>query len=181
MPKIRKRVKKEVVEVKKERRVSPLRKANASKPRSHVRRRGNNNPSVSTRWVKGQCGNPAKVYTHRKNVSMRELKQMSQQSLAEAWNSICHMSRDELKAFALDFANHSIIENTVAKALLRDNAMGELVNTEKVLERIVGKTAIITKSEITGSDGEPLVPAPVNFVGVKVVNSVVEEPDKNEE
>ena len=118
----------------------------------------NPNPSPATRFKKGNSGNPGGF--SKDKIMKKELKLWTRQSVAEAYSKYCNMPLPELRKCS-DSLILPALEVIVARGMLRDRMTGEMVNIERILERIIGKVPI--KQEIGGIDGVPLVPPQIVF------------------
>ena len=120
----------------------------------------NQNPSPSTRFKKGQSGNPGGL---KKGVVPKAvLKQWTRLSVAEAYNKYMMMTIPELRR-ASDSLFLPSLEVVVARAIIRDRLEGELDNMERILDRAIGK--VPQRQELGGIDGVPLLPPSIIFQG----------------
>lgn len=121
--------------------------------------RGNRSPL--RRWEKGTSGNPGGL--KKGVVAKRELKKWTQANIAETYNELIDLDLPELREISRSDTLPAI-KVIVAGALLRDRLEGELDNTERILERIMGK--VVQRTELGGPGGTPLIPSAINFVPV---------------
>lgn len=130
---------------------------------------GNPNPSPATRWKKGQSGCPSGS-TPPGHVTRKALKVFTPQLIAETWAKYMQASLRELQEASMSL-DLPAIECIISAALLRDKIEGDLVNTEKILDRAVGRVPQVMKSQISGADGQPLIPPAINFLPVSPENN----------
>lgn len=129
------------------------------------RKKTNPNPSPATRWKKGQSGNPRKINMRiaAENIVKKEIKIYTRVLIAETYNKYINCSEQELRDA---FTNKDLpaIEGIVAGALLKDRLSGELINTEIILDRTIGKVPNVT--ELGSIGGGSLTPPVINFISV---------------
>lgn len=125
------------------------------------------NPHPPSRWKKGQSGNPNGRRNCKGEMVKREMKVFTRRLIAETYNKYINCSVAELREA---FKDHSLpaIEGIVAGALLKDRLSGQLVNTEVILDRTIGKVPNLT--ELGGIGGGPLNPPTINFVAISAEN-----------
>lgn len=133
--------------------------------------RGNPNPSV--KWKKGQSGNPAGMKAGI--LPKREWKMHTAASVAETFSKYQDMSIPDLRIVSKS-ETLPALEVIIATALLKDRLEGQVENTEKILDRCVGKVKQVQEFQSPG--GAPLIPPSINFVPVDpgtIVPKVTEE------
>lgn len=118
----------------------------------------NRNPSPATRWKKGKSGNPAGPMPGV--IAKKELKEWTQQSVATAYKNLMNLEIPDLRQIA-DSLTTPVLEVIIARALLRDRMEGTTDNTERILDRAIGK--VPQRTEMTGLEGTPLVPPNIIF------------------
>lgn len=122
--------------------------------------RTNRNPSPATRFKKGMTGNPHGMKPGV--VPKKEWKMHTRASIAEAFSRFMTKDSEELRIIGED-TTIPILDVIVARALLRDRLEGEMDNTERIMERTIGKIPIETRQELTGAEGAPLIPPQIIF------------------
>ncbi len=77
------------------------------------------------------------------------------QVIAEVYGSLIDKTPAELQEI-VDRKETAILDQIIAKAMIKDLKTGYPVHTEAILNRIIGPIA--TKQEISGAQGMPLMP-----------------------
>lgn len=127
---------------------------------------GNPNPKPSpNRWKKGmKSPNPlGSAAIPLENRIPLQVKLYTRQSVCEAYNKYVVLSLAELREKIQD-DSLPMLEAICVAALYRDKLEGTLLNTEIILDRIIGK--VVQKTEMSGANGAPLVPPQINFLPV---------------
>ena len=114
----------------------------------------NLHPYKGTQFKRGQSGNPGGF--KKGEVAKKTLKHFTKAEIAIVFNKLMNYSTEDLGQF-LKLKTAPIVEQIVARALYSDVLRGELLNTEKILDRIIGKT----KPELI--DNLPPTPA-IHFI-----------------
>jgi len=86
---------------------------------------------------KGEVRNPRGGATNLNR--MPGLKRFTKVEVAAVFTELLHKTVDQLEAIATD-KNETILRGVVARALIRDKSKGDFVNTERILDRILGKS-----------------------------------------
>jgi hypothetical protein len=114
------------------------------------------NGGTLNKWDKGQSGNPngrpPKFISTLKRVGFKKAE------IDGCLEVLLSMTVDELKEVFMN-QEATILEKTIAKALHKDLNGGRLDALETILNRTYGKP--VAKTEVTGSNGTPLVPVNV--------------------
>lgn len=119
-----------------------------------------NGPNLKL-WKKGQSGNPGGM--KKGVVAKHEWKMHTRASVAETFSRYVNATTEDLKLVKQN--NHlPILDVIIAGALLRDRLEGELDNTERILDRCIGKVTQI--QEFQGIGGTALIPPSFTFVPV---------------
>lgn len=108
-------------------------------------------------WEAGESGNPKG--RPRKFISTVKREGFSRSEVEECLKVMLSLTIDELKEVFLN-DSATVLEKTIAKSLHKDLNGGKLDTVETLLNRSYGKP--VTHSEITGSNGTPLIP--INLV-----------------
>ena len=88
--------------------------------------------------------------------------------IAKVYGELIDKTKEELEVILIS-KEYAILDQIIAKSMLRDLKVGEPDNTERILNRIIGPVSI--KQEFTGQAGLPLVPPVVTINPVKIVYS----------
>lgn len=122
---------------------------------------GSGNPNPKVRWKKGQSGNPFGPTPGI--VPKKVLKEFTRLTVAEAYKKLMLMEAPELRQVS-DSLTTPILEVIVARALLRDRMEGTTDNTDRILDRAIGRVPM--HQMLSGADGSPLVPPQIVFQGI---------------
>ena len=117
-------------------------------------------PGLGRKIKPGQVLNPNGA--RGKGIAKKDLKRITQQSVADAFNHLIHQPVSELKRI-VESTESSGIDSVVAKAILVDIKEGHMANLGKILERVIGPIPQVVKGQYSGPDGEPLVPPSITF------------------
>lgn len=123
--------------------------------------RTNRNPSPATRFKKGHKSTGG---LRKGIVAKKVLREWTQATVAQAYKKYMNMEIEDLKEASEDTSTLPAIEVIVARALLRDRLEGEMDNTERILDRAIGR--VPQKTEMSGINGQPLVPPTIIFQGI---------------
>lgn len=113
-------------------------------------------PPKETQFKPGQSGNPS----GRKPDVFKLIRKFTQKEAFEFTQRIWCASKRELEEYVT--SDPPIHLGIVARGLLRDYAKGDMVNWEKVSDRLYGRP--VQKTELTGADGEPFGPTPAPII-----------------
>lgn len=115
-------------------------------------KKGRNGGTLQT-WERGESGNPSGRPPKLQSVLGREGFTVSQ--INDCLSILLSFNMDELKAL-FDNPDASVLEKTVARALVKSLTRGDLVALETVLSRVHGRPT--ARAEVTGAGGVPLTP-----------------------
>ena len=80
--------------------------------------------------------------------------------IAKVYGDLIDKTEDELKNI-IQSPNYAVLDQIIAKSMLKDLRQSEPYNTERILARIIGPVTI--KQEFAGAGGVPLVPPTIVF------------------
>lgn len=106
----------------------------------------------------GVSGNP----NGRPPEATRELKKYSKQLIAEVVNRLMAISYVEVKTIS-EQEDAPMIEQTIAKVLLKCHKHGDFSDLDKILDRVIGKVPQKVENEMFGPGGQPLTPPVIHY------------------
>ena len=112
------------------------------------------------RWKKGQSGNPSG--RPKESITLKELKKYTREHIAEVINRLLELPSAHLQHMSKN-PDTPVFEQIVARVLLRCQRVGNFVDIDRMLDRIIGKVPQRSETELSGV---PLVPPVIQFVGI---------------
>lgn len=128
---------------------------------------GHRDPPQQYQFKKGQSGNPGGM--QKDSIAKKVLKKYTQALIEETYNKFIKLSAKDLKTH-IQLENIPIVEVIVAKALLLDSSRGTLNNTEKILDRIIGKVPQKTEKAFYSYEGIPIIPPVIKFISIESIS-----------
>jgi hypothetical protein len=110
-------------------------------------------------FVKGQSGNPNG--RPRKYVSLLKEQGYKLSEINDSIQALMSMDEEELKSVSTN-DKATVLEKTIAKAILKSMSNGSLYSLDTLMSRVYGKPKETVSQEVT-----------INTVNVKVVESTI--------
>lgn len=123
---------------------------------------GAENPNSLANLKPFQAGNPGGP--GREPGYRKQMREYTKKHICKVFNEMCEMTVNEIEKIGSD-KDETELRSIVARVMMRCRAKGEFGDLNMILDRIIGK--VPQKTELTGEDGSPLVPATIVFMGNK--------------